>query len=100
MGVARFCVHVTIGPITFGTSSRSWTEHREQTLFLASIAFFITFAPSTEGTKAHLSALLRVAVLFFFLELPLLALLPTVLGLSALDEPACLLATTTLLRAL
>jgi len=89
-----------MGLSTFGTSSRSWTEHRELTLFLASSTFLVTFTPSTEGTKAHLPALMLVAVLFFLLELPLLAFPPTILGLSALDKPACLLATTTLLGAL
>jgi len=99
MGVARRRVNSTMGMIALWTSARSRTEHLEDARLGATRARCIAWSPRGESTKAHLWAVVRVALLGHLFKLSVLAVLASILGLHGLDEPCSLHTTTTLLAA-
>lgn len=99
MLVARCCVNITIGMRAFWTSTSGRTEYHEGAALRAPRTGGIAWAPRPEGAKAHLWALLSVARPCDLFELSVLTFLSTILGHHVLDEPGCLLTTTTPLSA-
>jgi len=99
MGVARRCVNITVGVRALWASTRSGTENLESAALVTARARRITFSPRGESAKAHLWAVLGVALLGHLFKLSMRAVLASILGLHGLDEPCSLHTTTTLLAA-
>lgn len=99
MLVARCGVDVPMCMRAFWASTSSWTEHRKGSALRSTRAAGVAWTPRAKGAKAHCRAILGVAVLCDGFELPMLAILPSILGHGLLDEISRLRTTTTLLSA-
>lgn len=99
MLVARCGVDVPMCVRAFWASTSSWTEHHKGSALRSTRAVGVAWTPRAKGAKAHHRAILGVAVLCDGFELPILAILPSILGHGLLHEISRLRTTTTLLSA-
>jgi len=100
MFVARSLVDITTGVGAFWATTSSRAEDHKGALLGASRAISITSTPRAESAEAHLRACISVALPSDLLELSILTVLATVLGLDVLDEPSRLDTSTTIITAL